>query len=159
MDAVLNEYEHLLTTPTSQTFKHQRSQSNSLSPRLYASSPCSNAAYAHYHSRKRQPSNHRRQCRNEQEQMLSIMKNTLHSGGNDHESFYCEYPRSMKNSYKKESYCMKNGDQVKILLIGDCGSLCIYVAFMLHLCCSCYCLAVSLIAFIELRLYANTSAV
>ncbi|XP_048264260.1 uncharacterized protein LOC100648982 [Bombus terrestris] len=111
MDAVLNEYEHLLTTPTSQTFKHQRSQSNSLSPRLYASSPCSNAAYAHYHSRKRQPSSHRRQCRNEQEQVLSIMKNTLHSGGNDHESFYCEYPRSMKNSYKKEGYCMKNGDQ------------------------------------------------
>lgn len=66
--------------------------------------------------------------------MLSIMKNTLHSGGNDHETFYCEYPRSMKNSYKKESYYTKNGDQVKILLIGGCGSLCTYVQFAYYGC-------------------------
>ncbi|XP_061933633.1 uncharacterized protein LOC107998436 isoform X2 [Apis cerana] len=100
MDAVLNEYENLLTNPTSQTFK--KSQSNTLSPRLYGVSGCNGSAYAHYHSRKRQPNTHRRQCRIEQDQVHSIMKNILHSAENDNICY--EYPRSMKNSYKKESY-------------------------------------------------------
>lgn len=105
MDAVLNEYENLLTNPTSQTFK--KSQSNTLSPRLYGVSGCNGSAYAHYHSRKRQPNSHRRQsCRIEQDQVHSIMKNILHSGENDNICY--EYPRSMKNSYKKESYYMRD---------------------------------------------------
>ncbi|XP_006618348.1 uncharacterized protein LOC102680442 isoform X1 [Apis dorsata] len=104
MDAVLNEYENLLTNPTSQTFK--KSQSNTLSPRLYGVSACNGSAYAHYHSRKRQPNTHRRQCRIEQDQVHSIMKNILHSGENDNICY--EYPRSMKNSYKKESYYMRD---------------------------------------------------
>lgn len=104
MDAVLNEYENLLTNPTGQTFK--KPQSNTLSPRLYGVSACNGSAYAHYHSRKRQPNTHRRQCRIEQDQVHSIMKNILHSGENDNICY--EYPRSMKNSYKKESYYMRD---------------------------------------------------
>ncbi|KAK9296266.1 hypothetical protein QLX08_009688 [Tetragonisca angustula] len=107
MDAVLNEYEHLLTHPANQMFK--RSQSSPLSPRLYGVQPCNNAVYAHYHPRKRQTSRHRRQCRNEQEQILSITKNSLH--GNDNGNFYCEYPRSVKNNCKKEDCYMRGDDQ------------------------------------------------
>lgn len=115
MDAVLNEYENLLTNPTSQTFK--KSQSNTLSPRLYGVSGCNGSAYAHYHSRKRQPNTHRRQCRIEQDQVHSIMKNILHSAENDNICY--EYPRSMKNSYKKESYYMRDEHhQVTIRQLG-----------------------------------------
>ncbi|XP_017762614.1 PREDICTED: uncharacterized protein LOC108552526 [Eufriesea mexicana] len=103
MDAVLCEYENFLINPTSQTYK--KFQSNSVSPRLCRVAPCNNSStYGHYHPRKRQTSSHRRQCRNEQDQMLSIMKNTLHSAGNDSDNVLYEYPRFARNSYKKESY-------------------------------------------------------